>query len=99
MNKAPIRVWREPIDAGAIVVIAMVEFVFRGGYHMASAWRVVDANVHKYRYQYEPFGEAILREHLIKEHGGHVPYLRRARDDGAPIFRNGRATVFDEQES
>lgn len=83
MNKAPIRVWREPVDGSTVAVIAMVEFVFRGSYHMASAWVLRRNDNLGWRVD----GERALREHLLEEHGGHVPYIRRARDEGARELR------------
>lgn len=92
MNKAPIHVWREQIDDSTYAVVAIVEFVFRGGYHMATAWTMVPANDYRWRQA----GDAVLREHILKEHGGHVPYIRRARDEGARTFRGDRPAAGDQ---
>jgi hypothetical protein len=91
-KEAQINVWREDVDDATVAIIAIVEFVFRGGYHMASAWAIAARSDYRWR----EVGKTALREHVIKEHGGHVPYIRRARDDhaAAPVFRDGRRSIL-----
>lgn len=94
MTKAPIRVWREPIDGTTCAVIALVEFIFRGSYHMASAFLLHP--VADWRGWHDA-GEACLRKEIAEKHGGHVPWVRRAKDDpNAPVL--SRRAFIDEGE-
>ena len=91
MIKTPIRVWREPVDDKTRAVVAFVEFVFRGGYHAASTFVLVGVNDYRWR----AAGEAALREHVATVHHGHVPYLRRVRDDHAPAISKRQLLADD----
>lgn len=76
MIKAPIRVWREPIDSVTVAAVALVEFVFRGGYHAASCFIILGLRDYEWRGK----AQSRLRQLVEQHHGGHVPYVRRVRD-------------------
>lgn len=81
MTKAPIRVWREPIGGDQVAAVAFIEFVFRGGYHAASCFLILN---HR-DWEWHTKAQSRLRQLLAEHHGGRVPYVRRVRDiEGAP---------------
>ena len=96
MIKAPIRAWRESAGPGVIAAIALVEFIFRGGYHAATVWRLLDEREYRWSWRQQIVG--CLHEHVARDHGGHVPYLRRARDDGAPTVTKRAILAADDED-
>jgi RNA polymerase sigma factor (sigma-70 family) len=75
MVKAPIRVWREPVDNRVVAAVAFIEFVTYGQYHATSAFVMLRADDRYWKSK----GEKALRDHITNNCYGHVPYVRSAR--------------------
>jgi hypothetical protein len=73
VNKTlPIRVWTEPIDNGALAVIAQCYVVHHGYVRGFSAWLIaVGAN----RWAARELGEQHFLKELRTTHGGFLPHI------------------------
>jgi hypothetical protein len=70
----PIRVWRETIDDRMVAVIASALFVQGRRLYGLSVFALVEAGTDDW-ILWRRAGERRLADCLVKDHGGHFPYV------------------------